>query len=421
MRMNIKYKTFAVTYSLLLYTAIRAMILVIIPLGYSLFNRIFYLSIEKTKIKLFGGIFFVSSIVGLALQWIDLENVIIAAWVFIPILILFFCCPSKANFRIDCDKLIKITAIAIFIVDILGIILNTRGTLTSIYGEHYEVVHGMAMVNALYLFYYGVKFYKREANLIEKIAAAFFGYYFFLCDFGVGKMCLVVTIGIYLLIHAKVKYFILTAIAVACWTYLSKSEMFQNEMMQMNYAQESQDNARKTLMFSEVPKFFAENPVAAIVGCGPGGYNSRATQLINQDANNIFTDIFGKHSPLWYKKYIYPLWNHTFVSMSSYTDGTRNKPFSSFVAVLCEYGGLALWLVFGTWGKRIIFYLKKENESIWYSILLWINLFYFISCIAHEWMDCTEFVAFLMFNYLLLNELLKNKNKLPYEKNIFCR
>lgn len=74
---------------------------------------------------------------------------------------------------IDCDKFIKITAIAIFIVDILGIILNTRGTLTSIYGEHYEVVHGMAMVNALYLFYYGVKFYKREANIIEKIAAAF--------------------------------------------------------------------------------------------------------------------------------------------------------------------------------------------------------------------------------------------------------
>ena len=410
-KMSNKYKSLAIIYSFILYTALRSTVLVLIPFGYKILRNIFHLKLEAKKLGIFTLFFVISATIGLTMNWIDLTNVIMSLWVFVPITILFFAKPIKENPKIETNKFIHITAIFLIAVDVLGIILDTGNSLTRIYGEHYEVVHGMSMVNAIYLFYYGNKFYRQEASLLEKLMAIFFLYFFFLCDFGVGKMCLVTTVGIYLLLHANWKYYIMIIIAAISWGYLSQTELFTTEMEQIRYAQDQEDNARKVLMFSQVPSFFTENPVALFVGCGPGGYNSRATQLTNQDANNIFTKLFGKHVPYWYKKYIYPLWNSTFVSMASYTDGTRNKPFSSFVAIFCEYGMFVMLLIFGTWAKRIKFYLKNEKKSLSYATLLWINLFYFISCITHEWFVSSEFVAFLIFNYLLINDLLRHKLK----------
>lgn len=104
----------------------------------------------------------------------------------------------------------------------------------------------------------------------------------------------------------------------------------------------NQEDARKVLMFYETGNLYKENLLIPILGTGPGGYNSRSAVLLSGDSDNIFTKILGHQYPVFYQKNIYILWNKDFVSQDSYTDGTRNKPYSSFVAIFCEHG-----LIFG--------------------------------------------------------------------------
>lgn len=411
--MKNKYKIYFSIYCIILYTMIRGGILIIMPIVPFLFAFFFEMKINKRIFDIYISISILSSLIALISQWGDVENILLSFWLLTPLIWLFLSKPTVPNKHFDMEMFVSYTSWFLIIVDVVGIVSYEQAgnTLVLVYGKHYEMVHGLAMINIIYLFYYGNKLYKRKGSTMDWGKAIFFFIIFFMCDYGVGKMCLMGTIGIYIAIHRKIRYLLLLGIAIFAWTYIAQSEYFDTEIRQLNEIKENEDNARKYLMYSGLPSFFSENPSAVFWGCGPGCYNSRATQLLDPDADNVFTDLLDNHSPYWYRKYIYPLWNSTFVSQASYTDGTRNKPFSSFVAMLCEQGFIVTFLIFGLWIKRIIFYVKNEEENEIYSILLWMNIFFFISCIVHEWMVCTEFIVYLTFEFGLKNALLKHKCK----------
>lgn len=401
--------------SLILLTPLRGGVLIIMPIIPLLLYKIQPFRIDVRKVRILLILFFISSIVSLLLDWDCWANIILSIWLFVPILILLYVCPKYFSAKISIDKFINVSVKILFVIDLIGLYYWMKlggDEYGKGYGMHYEYVHGLAIVNLMYLFYYVAKIIKKKAVKKDYIYSIPLLISFFICQFGLGTISLFLTILVCLALERKFKFLAILFITFSLGIAFLQLDYFAYERHNVEEALVEPQNARKILMFESYGDLIQQNILIPILGVGPGAYNSRTMILLREDSENVFTYLLGNTQPRFFHQYIYPLWNSTLVSFENYTDGTRNKPYSSLVAIFAEYGIIFGVILFITIVKRIFFFSQKKDEDFLYYYLEILYVFMFISLVLHEWIVTSEFILFLIINYFTLNTIFyKRKNK----------
>lgn len=361
-------------------------------------------------------LFLLSSVVGILEGTTSKENVLLSAWLFLPILYLFYAHPISRFNTASFYSYFKISEKILLIVDFIGLIvwISTNfgvDMMGAAYGSHYEAVHGLAMVNVMYALYYIALIRKKEFKKRHLTKFIIIVLSFIFCDYGLGVLIIASTVTILLLLERKFKYLLLLAILSISSTFIFISDLFSYNRENIDSAIYDQDNARKVIMYYNSVNLLAKEPEIAIFGTGPGGYNSRTTALLSGNNSNIFTDFLGVHQPKYYKEDIWPLWNNLLVSFDDHTDGTRNKPYSSFVAMVAEYGFIFSLIIIYTVFKRIKSIQKKKSKFVLDYYILYLDIFMFIACLVHEWMVCTEFIVYLLLRFFASKQIKINEKK----------
>lgn len=151
-----------------------------------------------------------------------------------------------------------------------------------------------------------------------------------------------------------------------------------------------------------------EAPSNIITGFGGGTYNSRAAFLLNGDYSSI--SLLPVSVTEVHKHYVMPLWSSHILSQA-YSDGTMNQPFSSLLALLAEYGLLALILV-TTGLMRLRNIILKSSMSSNRTTLLINALFIFFAlvCLFDNILEYPEIIMpFIFFSAGMANNMQAEK------------
>ena len=279
------------------------------------------------------------------------------------------------------------------------------------YGNHFQAGSGLAMVDAIMIFYYTIYILEAKEKAPKSFYywLAFFAFSFIFCFYGLGLVCMVLAFAVYFstrIDFKRILYGILGVILAALLFVNSDSSIVEYNQKNIDNTINAFKNpevyawdARKVLLFTRYADMIQDNPALLFSGTGVGGFNSRVAFMLNQDSDNAFTRLLGHHEPIFHEKYIYPLWNKHFVSQEEFTDGTRNKPFSSMIGILSE-GGLFVFLLYiYFWLRFIKAYYKKGNSNYIYSFLFIFNVFWIISMFSEVWFESSEFLLFVIVNF----------------------
>lgn len=278
------------------------------------------------------------------------------------------------------------------LIDILGaffyfVVFKGGDEFGYAYGVHFQYVSGLAMMNAVMILYYALYILESKERISKNtyLWLLFFIISFVFCFFGLGLLCLALAFGFYFCSKVSLKKIIYGFIAISVFVVLlfkSGTEIIEYNNRNIELAVDAIRNprlyaydARKVLMFSNYIDMIEDEPLLFLTGTGAGGFNSRVSFLLNRDSNNEFTKIFGHHMPYYHSKNIYPLWNNKIVSFDEHTDGTRNKPFSSLLAILAEGGIIVFFLYISLWIRVLIIFLERGKKII--SITSFLYLTYF--------------------------------------------
>jgi len=165
---------------------------------------------------------------------------------------------------------------------------------------------------------------------------------------------------------------------------------------------------RKLLLFKNYFKGYSEDPILFLLGSGPGTFNSRTYFLLNGDysRNKSLEKIFGVSSPKMGETYVHPLWNKDNTGL--YTDGTRNEPFSTVIAMLAEYGfliSLLIAILCLSKYRSIISLNTIESNQHLIRFLRFISIFLVINFLTDNFLEYPE----IMLIYLLMFKLIEIK------------
>lgn len=400
---------------LMLLTPLRALVILVTPFIVLLICKTF--GIHLSRNWCFVALFFLlSSVIGLMTGTTYIPNVILSLYIVLPILYVFLG-------RIQLPVLKCFALRSYFLSTSLKILLciNTIGYMADIYmgydddafrvgyGTHFEQMNGLAIINMLMIIYMIVRL-KRDNSAYMKSKIAFYIGAFLLCAYGASFIALLITYTIYVtqkLQIKKIAQISLVGIFIVCLGIRFAPPSFNyyyNSIVLMLDSEQIENNARKIKMFSDTYSLIKQHPIRiCIVGFGPGSYNGRVSSLLSDDKDNPFITLMGSSMSPLYLKYIYPLWNKNVVSVEDHTDGGRNKPMSSFVSILIEYGAVVLFIII----VYIIKQLYKIRKRIGYqseaTTLYLCVIFFMILCVVEQWLETSEFLYFSLFFTLLLS------------------
>ncbi len=394
---------------LLLLTPLRAAFILVAPLVvYVTFNLFFERTFNK-RTRMMTALFLASTLIGLLFfRTTSISNVLLSLWIVYPILFFLF---AKIN-NID-DKVIRyfiqVSSIIILIIDLLGIILGFvlgfySDFMTRSYGSHFAGMNGLAILNAIYLLYY-INKYKKTANIKAVIYALFFALGVVVCECGLVLVCFILALVVIYSLRLKIIYVPLLVVFVFSIVYFisyvsQDYEYYKNTLSLLMDKDIWEYNFRKIMVFINYKAVLEDNPMSFILGNGPGSYNSRIAFLLNDDAQNPFTAVFGHSMPVYHSLYVYPLWDQSEVNIEAFNDGSRNKPFSSFLSIISEYG-IIMFILVSTFFVGI--YNKYKNAKLGESgfIILFITVFMLLMLLLDQWLETSE-----MFYILLLLKIL---------------
>lgn len=403
-----KFRFVFLLIGVILLTQIRGGLLLIMPFVPWLLYKLQHYKVDKKRFSWIVSLFVLSSIVGLYRGTTEIENTFLSAWLLLPILYLFFAEPYTSNRKNTFKDYFKATQFVLIIVDLIGFSVWVRhggDEMGTAYGRHYEYVHGLAMVNAMYVSYYIAKVRKKDFHKKDLVPLSIMALSFVFCDFGLGQLTVFATIIIMLFLERRFKYLIVLGLVLTGAVMVYKSDSFEYNRENIDLALTDQENARKTLMFSNTIELLQEDPGVDLFGAGPGGYNSRTELLLSGNNDNYFTSLLGSHEPKYYRKYIWPLWNSSFVSMDSFSDGTRNKPYSSIIALIVEYGWLFAFIVIMSWIGRIRRNDSIQTDSTLKYFILILDVFMLVACFVHEWLVTSEFIVYILLRFFATKQI----------------
>lgn len=416
-----KTKIYSNAISILFLTPLRAMVILIAPLLPFLVKRYFCCKINK-KVSILYCIIIVSSLIGLLRGYVDFANVVLYLWICFPIIYLLFGdVKGSVSSAVSWDALFRSLRWWLIIIDVCGficrfIIFRTVDDFGFAYGTHFKGVSGLCVVNAFMVLYYLSHLLRSEVSKSNINNFLFFFCSFIFCYSGLTAITFVIAIIIYFILNIKpknlIKAVILFLFGLIVLMYSAKEIIYYNirNVELFMSAEDAQDNARKRVMYSNFFDLMYSDFSVDVIGVGPGGYNSRICFLLNDDSDNIFTTVLGHHMPPYHKNDIYPLWNRAFVSFEAFTDGARNKPFSSIVAFGAEAGLIFLFLFSLFWFRSMNTFRKLSRKDGDYLYLFLLNVFMFLLLITEYWFESSEFILFLIIqNTLIANKMSNNR------------
>ena len=416
-----KTKIYSNAISILFLTPLRAMVILIAPLLPFLVKRYFCCKINK-KVSILYCIIIVSSLIGLLRGYVDFANVVLYLWICFPIIYLLFGdVKGSVSSAVSWDALFRSLRWWLIIIDVCGficrfIIFRTVDDFGFAYGTHFKGVSGLCVVNAFMVLYYLSHLLRSEVSKSNINNFLFFFCSFIFCYSGLTAITFVITIIIYFILNIKpknlIKAVILFLFGLIVLMYSAKEIIYYNirNVELFMSAEDAQDNARKRVMYSNFFDLMYSDFSVDVIGVGPGGYNSRICFLLNDDSDNIFTTVLGHHMKKKKKNDIYPLWNRAFVSFEAFTDGARNKPFSSIVAFGAEAGLIFLFLFSLFWFRSMNTFRKLSRKDGDYLYLFLLNVFMFLLLITEYWFESSEFILFLIIqNTLIANKMSNNR------------
>ncbi len=407
----------AIVVAIIFCTQLRGIFTLMMPLALIFANLFFSYKVSPKTIFLIILIVF-SAFWGLIFNRVDLANTFLFCWLVIPIIILLFCniIPNKKIF-IPWEYFFKALRNILIVINIIGfislfIIYKTVDDFGRGYGPHFNGVSGLAVVNAYVVFYYISLIYNKKYHRKDIFYCLFFTFSFIFCFSGLTLLTFFATLGIFLLTKINIKRLIAFCIIIITSYYILKKvspDILTYNMRNIEIfmsSEQAKNNARKRVMFENYIRLVAENKIISIfTGVGPGGYNSRSCFLINNDSDNFFTKIMGHHMPYFHEKDIYPLWNSSIVSYERFTDGARNKPFSSIISLSAELGIIFFTFFLAFWIKQIIQYSHKTKFDKDYFFLFLLNIFMILLLLSNYWLESSEFLLFIF----IQNSILQNK------------
>lgn len=409
------FRIIAILIVLLLLTPARSMAILLAPILVWLLQKIHPFQLPKGTFPLFL-IWVLSSILGIIAEYTTFESVLLAAVIFLPMLVFQFADPKIYRTQIESNFqwISKFYLLVLMSINIIGgwVWLSRSGdTWGTAYGMHYEFVHGLSMVNIMTTLYLAVKFFSKERDLKTTLLLAFFTISIFGCQYGLGYICLFTAALLFFLIMKQIKMFLGAGIIIGIAFWALSLDTFQYERSNILRAESNDGDARKVEMAYDFIHLLKNDNYFFLIGTGPGGYNSRTTLTLSDGRSNLIKSFLGEVMPPYYTKYIHPLWNDSFVSMERYTDGTRNKPYSSFVSIWAEHGIFFFLIFCGMVFKnfQVLYHYRHKNELIFRYLLL-LDLFMLISMISHLWLETSEFLVYALIRFTMLAKL-KTDNK----------
>ena len=355
----------------------------------------------------------VSTIIGLLRGTTDVSHVVLSFWILLPIFLLLFSEPHNINpvLIMLLPYMKRMFLYILFAINIIGAYSWMTSPKIDMFGygygmNHYETVHGLAMVDTYFLLYFIIRGFTNGFNRQRVLCISFFIFCIYGCQYGLGLICLFVTFIVMLIYAKQVKSLLTLCLILLIGIYALNTETFAYERENIEKAQKGEDS-RKVTMFMDFLKVQTENIDIVLFGTGAGGYNSRTANLLSRDTRNVFTDLLGnKNQPPYYKKYIYPLWNKSFVSQASHTDGTRNKPYSNLVSLWAEFGIVFfivfVWLYYKQIKKVLQYRYCHRFES---TYLLALDVFMIVSLISHLWLETSEFVLYCLIRWMMMVQI----------------
>ena len=265
----------------------------------------------------------------------------------------------------------------------------------------------MSSVMYIYvLFYLGLQLFHGKRDLKTIALFTFFLVSLFGCQYGLGMICLFVSVLAYLLISGRFKTVALALIITMLGSWLLTLDAFKYEQANIMKAKSNSNDARKIEMFTDFFNNVSHNITLCVAGTGAGGYNSRSALILSPDFTNPLKNILGTSTPPYFKKYIYKLWNKKIVSQSSFTDGTRNKPYSSMVALWAEHGMFFFVLFCSLLYKNYKDLTKyKKKQEFLYQYILLLDLFMIVSLVSHLWLETSEFMVYALMRFVCLAKM----------------
>ncbi len=283
-----------------------------------------------------------------------------------------------------------------------------------IYGRHGIGVHGLSILNG-YLLIFFLGRYIKQKKILNIILLAFFSISFILTFFGFGFISLLAAIAFYyLFVDFKIIRLLRTVIifcGISLLLFFASPKTFEYYINNVKLAYGYLNNSdktyeanipRKLAAFKNYYELVKKNKQVLFWGTSPGTFNSRVSFLLNGEyTSDHFTAKFAGNTRSSYaEEYIYPLWNNTILNSTLYMDGTRNQPFSSWLALLSEYGLISFLIFFILIFSKIRKVTKRlqisPDDSSYYSFLTISSLYTFFLCFGENLFEHSEFFVFLM-------------------------
>ncbi|MEY8687854.1 hypothetical protein AB9N12_17645 [Bacteroides sp. AN502(2024)] len=288
---------------LLLLTPIRSIAILVSPLFLYGIYCIHPFKVQRGMrwlIALWG----ITSFMGVLSGTTNLQNVMVSVIIFLPMLYLFFIKPQRnirSLFTVKLSLLQRWMLYILIPLNIFGGVCWVKSGMIGDawgipYGSHYETVHGLAMINIYVLLYLGLKIFYEKRDDKTVFLFVFFLISIFGCQYGLGMICLFISILIYLLMMRRIKTVVLAVMVLAIGSWLLTLDSFRYERENIMKAENGSD-ARKMEMFVDFFDNVNHDMTFCVVGTGAGGYNSRSALLLSPDHFNPLKKIFGSSTP----------------------------------------------------------------------------------------------------------------------------
>lgn len=292
------------------------------------------------------------------------------------------------------------------------------------YGRSSLQMHGLAILYFMAVLYV----ISKPFNKINATKSGALLIFMLSCFYGAGLIAAVLAVALSSLLLSKNKIKSSLMLCVVLLTLFWLGWLMSPRTMQYNYnvllmfvdglfsiistgVADTYGIPRKLTTWILYLQAITEAPSNIITGFGGGTYNSRAAFLLNGDYSSI--SLLPVSVTEIHKHYVMPLWSSHILSRA-YSDGTMNQPFSSVLALLAEYGLLALILAITGLMKLRSIILKSSISSN--RTTLAINalfIFFALVCLFDNILEYPEIVMpFIFFSAGIANNMQAEKNRL---------
>jgi hypothetical protein len=372
--------------ALLFSTVLRASLLVAYPAVILLVMYLYQFRITKTMVSL---------LILLMLSWvISFHNGffwkynLVSLYYFLPFFLLLFSRPSTRQVPSNTIELF-LAFLTVFAIlnNLFGIVQYFRhpddDQFIGIYGRFTVTQNGLSLLNGVLFFYY-LQRYIRSKKILHLSATFFFLFSMVLGFYGAGLIVILMALGLFYarftlksVIRMALAFILIAGTVYFLMKTISARTLEYNVNIAKGFLKTSREEApRKVGVFYNYYDLYTARPLSLVFGSGPGTFNSRSAFMVGSPSYFNVNAIKSEKKPLFFENGAYTLWNPS--NINQYT-GFIAQPFTSFLAMLAEYGLIiTLFVSWCLWKQyRYIMKLTQSREHI-YGMLLYRRMYKFL-------------------------------------------